>query len=110
MASDKIVYLTEESFESEAKNASVPVLIDFYADWCGPCKMVSPIMDTLADKYEGKAKICKINVDEQKKLAISHRVMSIPTLLFMKNGEVVERVTGALPQATIEEKLESLSK
>lgn len=108
--SNKIVYLTEETFESEVKNSSVPVLIDFYADWCGPCKMVSPILDTLSEKYDGKAKICKINVDEQKKLAIAHKVMSIPTLLFFKNGEVVDRVTGALPQSAIEEKLENLSK
>ncbi len=108
MASDKILYLTDETFETEAVQATSPVLIDFYADWCGPCKMVAPILDSLADKFDGKAKICKVNVDEQRKLSIAHKVMSIPTLLFMKDGEIVERVTGALPQATLEEKLNNL--
>lgn len=108
MASEKIVNLTDETFDTEVVQSNIPVLIDFYADWCGPCKMVAPVLDTLAEKYEGKAKICKVNVDEQRKLAISHKVMSIPTLIFMKGGEVVERVTGALPQAALEEKLNGL--
>lgn len=108
MASDKIVYLTDENFDSEAVQSDIPVLIDFYADWCGPCRMVAPVLDTLADKYDSKVKICKINVDEQRKLAIAHKVMSIPTLLFMKDGEVTERVSGALPEATLEQKLEAL--
>lgn len=103
-----IVYLTEENYNTEAMESDVPVLVDFYADWCGPCKMVGPILEEMAEKYAGKAKICKINIDEQRKLAISNKVMSIPTLLFIQNGEVKERVTGALPQATLEEKLEAL--
>ena len=85
-----------------------PILLDFYADWCGPCRMVAPVFDALADKYDGKAKICKVNVDEQKQLAMTHRVMSIPTVIFMKNGEVVDKVTGALPQAAFEEKINGL--
>ncbi|NLK71414.1 MAG: thioredoxin [Clostridiales bacterium] len=108
MASDKIVLLTDESYENEAVKSDTPVLIDFYADWCGPCRMVAPVLDSLAEKYDGKVKICKVNVDEQRKLAIAHKVMSIPTLIFMNNGEVVERVTGALPQASIEEKLTAM--
>ncbi|MEA4986766.1 MAG: thioredoxin [Anaerovorax sp.] len=106
--SDQIIYLTEETYEAEAMQSDLPVLIDFYADWCGPCKMVAPIMDELAAKYAGKAKICKINIDEQRKLALSNKVMSIPTLFFVKNGAIVERVTGALPQAALEEKLEAI--
>jgi thioredoxin 1 len=103
-----IIYLTDENYESEAMNADVPVLVDFYADWCGPCKMVGPILEDLAVKYEGKAKICKINIDEQRKLAIANKVMSIPTLFFIKNGEIKERVSGALPQSVLEEKLDAL--
>ena len=103
-----IVYLTDENFTQEAMEADVPVLVDFYADWCGPCKMVGPLLDDMAAKYEGKAKICKINIDEQRKLAIANKVMSIPTMLFIKNGEIKERITGALPQAALEEKLEAL--
>lgn len=103
-----IVYLTDENFTQEAMEADVPVLVDFYADWCGPCKMVGPLLDDMAAKYDGKAKICKINIDEQRKLAIANKVMSIPTMLFIKNGEIKERITGALPQAALEEKLEAL--
>jgi len=106
--SNKITYLTDETFQTEAVQSSQLVVIDFYADWCGPCQMVGPVMESLAEKFEGKAKICKVNVDEQKKLAISHRVMSIPTILFMKNGEVVDRITGALPQNAFEQKISSL--
>lgn len=108
MANDKVIFLTEETYETEAVKSDVPVVIDFYADWCGPCRMVAPVFDALADKYDGKAKICKVNVDEQKQLAMTHRVMSIPTVIFMKNGEVVDRVTGALPQAAFEEKITGL--
>lgn len=103
-----IVYLNDENFTSEAMQADIPVLVDFYADWCGPCKMIGPVLEELAGKYEGKAKICKINIDEQRKLAIANKVMSIPTLLFIKNGEIKERVSGALPQPVLEEKLEAL--
>lgn len=103
-----IIYLTDENYESEAMNADIPVLVDFYADWCGPCKMVGPILEDLAVKYEGKAKICKINIDEQRKLAIANKVMSIPTLFFIKDGEIKERVSGALPQSVLEEKLDAL--
>ncbi|MBR0598888.1 thioredoxin [Sinanaerobacter chloroacetimidivorans] len=103
-----IVYLTEDNYNSEAMESDVPVLVDFYADWCGPCKMVGPILEEMAGKYEGKAKICKINIDEQRKLAIANKVMSIPTLFFIKNGEIKERISGALPQTVLEEKLEAL--
>ncbi|HML38990.1 MAG TPA: thioredoxin [Bacillota bacterium] len=103
-----IIYLTDENYESEALGSDIPVLIDFYADWCGPCKMVGPIIEDIAEKYAGKAKVCKINIDEQRKLAIANKVMSIPTLFFVKDGEVKERVTGAMPQTALEEKLDAL--
>ena len=108
MASDKVLFLTEQNYEAEAVKSDIPVVIDFYADWCGPCRMVAPVFDALAEKYDCKVKICKLNVDEQKQLAMSHRVMSIPTVIFMKGGEVVDRVTGALPQAAFEEKINAL--
>lgn len=104
----EIIYLTDENYTSEAIESNLPVLIDFYADWCGPCKMVGPIIEDMAAKYAGKAKICKVNIDEQRKLAITNKVMSIPTLFFIKNGEIKERITGALPQTVLEEKLEAL--
>lgn len=103
-----IIYLTDENYESEVMQSDTPVLVDFYADWCGPCKMVGPILEDMAQKYDGKAKICKINIDEQRKLAITNKVMSIPTLFFIKDGEIKERVSGALPQAVLEEKLDAL--
>ncbi len=103
-----VVYLTDENYEKEALESDVPVLIDFYADWCGPCKMVGPIIEDMAAKYAEKAKICKINIDEQRKLAITNKVMSIPTLFFIKDGEVKERISGALPQSALEEKLDAL--
>ena len=106
--SNNVLYLTEETFEAEALKSEIPVLVDFYADWCGPCKMVAPIMDEMEEKYAGKAKICKINIDEQRKLAIANKVMSIPTLFFIKDGEVKERITGALPQSQLEEKMQAL--
>jgi thioredoxin 1 len=103
-----IVYLTDENYENEAMGSELPVLVDFYADWCGPCKMVGPIIEEMAEKYAGKAKICKINIDEQRKLAITNKVMSIPTLFFIKDGEIKERISGALPQSILEEKLDAL--
>ncbi|MDD4566205.1 MAG: thioredoxin [Eubacteriales bacterium] len=103
-----IIYVTEETYESEVISSEVPVLVDFYADWCGPCQMVGPILETLAAKYEDKAKIVKINIDEQRKLAIANKVMSIPTMLFIKDGEIKERFSGALPQSVLEEKLGAL--
>jgi thioredoxin 1 len=103
-----MIYLTDENYEREALGAEFPVLIDFYADWCGPCQTVGPVLEELAEKYAGKAKVCKVNIDEQRKLAIANKVMSIPTLFFIKDGEIKERITGALPQPVLEEKLEAL--
>lgn len=106
--STNTIYLTADTFDEEVIKSNVPVLVDFYADWCGPCQALGPIIDSLAVKYNGKAKICKINIDEQRKIALNYKVMSIPTLFFFKDGEVKERITGALPQTTLEQKLDAL--
>ena len=105
-----LVNLTEETFESLVMNSDTPSVIDFYADWCGPCKLVGPIMDSLAAKYSGKVNFYKVNIDEQKKLAISHKVMSIPTVFFVAKGEIKDKIIGAVPQAAFEDKIDNLVK
>jgi len=95
MASPLIVTLTQDNFESEALKSTSPVLVDFWAEWCGPCKMIAPVLDELATEYQGKIKIGKVNVDEQQALAAQYKVSAIPTLLLIKNGEVVEQTRGA---------------
>ena len=82
------IHLTAENFEKEVLQSEIPVLVDFYAEWCGPCKMLSPVIDEIAKEYEGKAKICRANVDEEMELAQQYRVMSVPTVLVFKNGQV----------------------
>ena len=90
----------EESFRSEVTACNIPVLVDFYADWCGPCKMVSPIVDEIADERQD-IKVCKVNVDKAQGLAMRFSVMSIPTLAVFKNGELVRIEAGARPKAAI---------
>ncbi len=99
---------TDANFEEEALQSEIPVLVDFYADWCGPCKMIAPIIEQLSEEYDGKVKIGKVNTDDNRDLAGKYNVMSIPTLVFIKNGEVVETITGALPKAALESKLNEL--
>lgn len=106
--SDKIVYPTIDTFEAEVMQSPIPVLVDFYADWCGPCQSLAPTLEVLAEKYDGKVKVCKINVDQAQQLAIAHKVMSIPTMLFVKDGEIMERLTGAYPEEVLSERLDTL--
>jgi thioredoxin 1 len=96
-----VTVLTEANFEEEALKSELPVLIDFWASWCGPCRMVSPIVDELSDELASSVKVCKVNVDEQSGLAAKYGVMSIPTLLLMKNGEVAATSVGARPKEDI---------
>ena len=86
--------LSSENFESEVLNSNLPVLVDFYADWCGPCKMMAPIVEKLSEELEGKAKVGKINVDENQDLAMQYNIMSIPTILIFKNGKEAKRFVG----------------
>ena len=94
--------ITENNFEEEVLKSEIPVLVDFYADWCGPCKMMAPIVKELADKFAGKCKVGKCNIDENLKVAQSYRVMSIPTFIVFKNGEVVVTAIGAMSKNDLE--------
>lgn len=96
------VIITSSNFEQEVLKSSLPVLIDFWAVWCGPCKVLSPIVEELATEFEGKLKVGKVNVDEENQLAQQYNIMSIPTLKIFKNGKVVGELIGAAPKATIE--------
>ena len=90
------------NFKREVLDADLPVLVDFWAEWCGPCRMVAPIIETIAKEYKGKLKVCKLNVDEAPETASSYGIMSIPTLAIFKKGKVVDKIVGALPKAELE--------
>ena len=91
-----LVHLTEKNFNDEVMKSQLPVLVDFWAEWCGPCRMVAPVVEDIAKEYTGKLKVGKLNVDEAQSLAVQYGVMSIPTLLVFKQGKVVNQVVGAM--------------
>lgn len=95
--------ITNENFESEVKQSALPVLLDFYADWCQPCQELAPMVAELAEEYAGRVKVCKVNVDDARELALSFGVRSIPTLVLMKNGEVAATMVGTRPKSALEE-------
>ncbi len=101
----KPVTLTNENFESEVVKSDIPVLIDFWAPWCGPCKALAPTMEQLAAEYAGKLKVGKLDIDENNELAIKFGVRSIPTMLFFKGGQPVDKMVGAVPKAQIIQRL-----
>lgn len=96
---------TDENFEQEALKADKLVVVDFYADWCGPCKMMSPVVEEIAVEMAGAVKVGKLNVDDSPETARSYSVMNIPTILFIKDGVAVDRVVGAVPKASLMEKI-----
>ena len=87
---------TSDNFEAEVINSEIPVLVDFYADWCGPCKMMMPVVEKMAETYDGKVKVGKVNSDDENALAAKYNIMSIPSFLVFKNGEVINSATGAM--------------
>lgn len=93
--------LTGSNFETEVYQSEIPVLVDFYADWCGPCKAMAPVVETLAEEYQGKAKIGKINTDENQDIAMEYGIMSIPTFLVFKGGKVVKKMIGMQDKRTL---------
>ena len=102
MASDKVVQLTDDSFENDVTKSSTPVLVDFWASWCAPCKAISPVVDGLAEEYAGKVKVAKLNVDENPATPGKFGVRGIPTLILFKDGKVVDQVVGAVPKNQLE--------
>ena len=108
MAAPNIVALTQENFAAEVLKASTPVLVDFWAEWCGPCKALGPIIDQIAGEYEGKAKIFKLDVQTEAALAGKYGVQSIPTLLVFKGGEIKARIVGLRPKSDITAQLDPL--
>ncbi len=96
-----VVYASDATFESDVIKSDVPVLVDFWAEWCGPCRMLSPILDQISEEYTGKLKIVKINVDESNVTAATYGVRGIPTLLLFKNGQVTDTKVGSLPKSQL---------
>lgn len=108
MASDKIIEVNSNNFNSEVLNSTIPVVVDFWAEWCGPCKMLAPALNELAEEYNGKVKIAKVNVDENPDLANNFGISSIPTLLFFKNGQVVGQSVGVKPKSALKASFDRL--
>ena len=100
--------ITDENFESEVLKSSKPTLVDFWAEWCGPCRMIAPLIDELHDDFKDQAVIGKVNVDSESDISAKYGITSIPTLLFFKNGEIVDKHVGAASKSQLEEKLKSL--
>jgi thioredoxin 1 len=100
-----LLHLNDTNFKKEVLESTLPVLVDFWASWCGPCKMIAPILDEVVGEYAHKLKVGKVNVEESPKIATQYAVMSVPTLIFFKNGKVMEQIVGALTKPQLERKI-----
>ena len=109
MASPLIVTLTQENFAQQVLQSQSPVLVDFWAEWCGPCKMIAPLLDELADEYQGKVSIGKVNIDEQQALATQYGIRAIPTLLLINKGQVAEQMVGAKSKRDLKASLDRVA-
>jgi len=103
-----VIEVTNQTFEEEVINSGLPVLVDLWAPWCRPCLIIAPVVDKLAEKYNGRFKFCRLNVDENPQIAARYQVMSIPTLMFFKGGQVADTVIGAVPEQVLQPKIEEL--
>ncbi len=101
------IHLTDDTYDEVVLKSDIPVLIDFWATWCGPCRMIAPIIEELAFEYEGKIKVCKLDVDNNQKVAMMYGIRSIPTVVIVKNGEEVDRILGAVPKQHFVERIKN---
>jgi thioredoxin 1 len=104
---ENVLEFTDNNFKSEVMESDQPVLVDFWATWCGPCKMIAPTIEELASDYQGKARIGKVDIDQNQEVAMQHGIQAIPTILIFKNGEVVQRFQGVSPKAALSEALDA---
>ena len=103
-----VLEITDQNFKENVLNSEMPVVVDFWASWCGPCRMLAPVVEKLSEEYTNRAKFCKLNVDENRQTAAKYQIMSIPLLLFFKDGKQVDSVLGAVPEGEIRPKVEAL--
>ncbi len=109
MASESILNLSAESFEGEVLESENPVLVDFWAEWCGPCKMIAPVLDELVSEYKDRLKICKVNIDDEQSIASKYGIRAIPTMLIFQNGEVADQIVGMTSKGDLKEKIDQLT-